>query len=372
MIPLTDFLNSERSIYSGSWIPSPWTVFRWSLRKVGLWSQPSLSVNGRLRAVELVLVAAAEHIADEALKAQEKRGSSLTDRIISRETFAQDLDLSLADSEVLLKFLARGRQVLSYDSNTVKFRAPSSPTPEPITSQDTTISSLKMLLTSLKHQTDVLSTRISSLSHQASTSVKTGNRISALSALRSKKLAEKTLQSRSDTLHQLEEVFTKIEQAADQVEIVAVMQSSANVLRGLNQKTGGVEAVEDVVLRLREEMSMTGEVGAVLREPLSADTVDDDELDSEFEAMEVEETRRRLAEVDRKEQEEKAQQVAELEERARTFKEKQTQRELSSRIDGPVQDAEKRLSQMSLEDEGTEKYAIEASERERQAVAEQT
>lgn len=36
LIPLTDFLNAQRSIYSKSWVPSPWQVVSWGLKQLGV------------------------------------------------------------------------------------------------------------------------------------------------------------------------------------------------------------------------------------------------------------------------------------------------------------------------------------------------
>jgi charged multivesicular body protein 7 len=84
------------------------------------------------------------------------------------------------------------------------------------------------------------------------------------------------LQQRSDTLHQLEEVFIRIEQAVDQVEIVKVMDASASVMKDLNKKIGGIEGVENVVERLQAEMGEVDEVGKVLEEPLNGGVVVDE------------------------------------------------------------------------------------------------
>src|SRR5271163_3772952 len=113
----------------------------------------------------------------------------------------------------------------------IKFKSSSSAVPEPITSQDIDIASLKSLISNLNMQCATLSTRITTLAARASSSVKTGNRVSALSALRSKKLAEKNLEQLSDTLHKLEGFFTRIGRAVAQVEIVKVMDESAGLLR---------------------------------------------------------------------------------------------------------------------------------------------
>jgi charged multivesicular body protein 7 len=204
------------------------------------------------------------------------------------------------------------------------------------------------------------------LAATASSSVKAGNRVSALSALRSKKLAEKNLQQRSDTLHQLEEVYTRIEQAVDQVEIVKVMEASAGVLRSLNKDVGGVENVENVVERLQEEMGKVDEVGKVLEEPLNAGAVvDEGEIDDELVAMEQEDKREREereAEATRK----RLQELERQEEDRRQTKEKQADRSADSQLE----ESTKRLSQMSIEEDMKGPGRHEGEER--QEITEET
>ncbi|OAP62596.1 hypothetical protein AYL99_01823 [Fonsecaea erecta] len=329
MVDLQDFISSEKSIYSRSWIPSPWAVLRWGLQKAGLsWSSFDLR-GGRLKAAKLALVPALEEVWKRLSAAREAgaKAQTLTDRVMTREMFMKDVNgvlsqagditgsLSDQDLDVLLRYLSRDKQVLSYDANTVKFKSPSSTsTPEPITQGDRSIASLKSLIEDLLQKTATMSARITTLQEKASGAVKSGNKVSALSALRSKKLAERALQQRLDTLHQLEEIYTKIESAVDQVEILAVMESSASVLKTLNKRVGGVERVEDVLESLREEVSKVDEVSDVLAEPVDQKAVlDEDEVDEEFEAMEREErdrtrkaeeekTRQKLQELDALEQ----------------------------------------------------------------------
>lgn len=167
------------------------------------------------------------------------------------------------------------------------------------------------MISNLTKQVANLEEKIAQLNDAAKTALSNKNRVSALSALRSKKLAEHNLKRRSDTLAQLEEIYTKIEQAADQVEIVRVMEASTDVLRGLHAQVGGVERVEDIVEGLREEMSKVDEIGSIINE--AGPVIDEGEIDEELEAIEsqerqakeekeAEETRRRLAELDSIEQ----------------------------------------------------------------------
>ena len=156
-------------------------------------------------------------------------------------------------------------------------------------------------------QVEGLEQKVAELTASAKTALTNKNRISALSAIKSKKLVEHNLQQRLNTLAQLEEVYSKIEQAADQIEIVQVMEASTGVLRGLHTQIGGAERVEDVVEELREEMSKVDEVGSIMNE--TAPVIDEGEINEELEALEetgretkekieAEETRKKLAELD--------------------------------------------------------------------------
>ena len=123
------------------------------------------------------------------------------------------------------------------------------------------------------------------------------------------KVAESTLARHSEVLAQLEGVYSKIQQAADQVEIVRVMEASTGVLKSLNCKVGGVEKVQDVVEELREEMGKVEEIGDIMNGVSQGEaTIGDGDVDEELEAMEREqrsererlegsETVRRLAEL---------------------------------------------------------------------------
>ncbi|KAK5264938.1 hypothetical protein LTR99_009144 [Exophiala xenobiotica] len=365
MVDLHDFVDSEKSIYNKSWIPSPWSILHWSLRKAGLvWAGGSYDVNGHLRhGSSLVLVSTLEEVYNRYATTLQKDHSttSLTDRIMSREQFVTEVEL---DVNVLLRYLSRDKQALSYDDTTIKLKAAGAAMPDPITQEDRSIASLKTLIANLSSQISSLTTKIATLQATAHTSVKAGNKASALSALRSKKLAEGTLESRSNTLHQLEEVYTKIEAAVDQVQVVAAMEASAGVLKTLNRKVGGVDKVEDVIETLREEMAQVDEVSGVIAEPLDGKVVlDEADVDDELESMEQEErvkreqaeqadkerqqareaevTRRRLAELEQlqlqqqaaKEKEKEKEQAEKEKEKEKQAEDDPTEQELSRSIE---------------------------------------
>lgn len=318
MIDLSDFLTSDKSIYNQAWLPSPWAILRWSLRQVGIVGNASYEApGGRLKKGSLVLVPALEELWKKMQPLVDRHTQSLTDRISSRELFLKEMNnlvsgpapLSDRDIDVLLRYLARDKYALSYDESTLKFKAPTASLPEPITQEDRSIASLKTLIANMTIQIDNLHARVATLQSTAQAAVKIGNKTSALSALRSKKLAERSLQSRIDTLHQLEEVYTKIEAAADQVEVVKAMEASAGVLKTLNKKVGGVEKVEDVLESLREEMGKVDEVTGVISEPVDGKAIlDEAEVDDELKSLEREER------VKREEKEREAKQKLEAQE----------------------------------------------------------
>jgi charged multivesicular body protein 7 len=193
-------------------------------------------------------------------------------------------------------------------------------------------------------QVDRLESKIEELNLTAKVAVQTKNRVSALAAVRSKKLAEHNLKQRLDTLTQLEEVYSKIENAADQVEYVRVMEASTGVLRGLHTQIGGVERVEDVVEELREEMSRVDEIGNIMNEV--APEIDETELDDELEELE---NRERQA-VEEKEAEETRKKLAELDDLEQKAKEAAHTAASQQSVDSAIEESIERLSHMSVEE----------------------
>lgn len=124
MILAKEFIATDRSIYSKSWVPSPWTVLQWGLKQIGVagsGNYEGTSGARKLKTSEFVLVEALENVAALVLTGQERRGQSLTDRILSREEFTQNVAtlrgvaVSSEDVAILLRYLERDKQALSYN-----------------------------------------------------------------------------------------------------------------------------------------------------------------------------------------------------------------------------------------------------------------
>lgn len=258
--------------------------------------------------------AASKAVIDRASKV----ATSNTSRVYSADLFVSTFSsavgvesLSSTDIQVLLKHLSRDKQAISYSpqTGTIKFKAPSDPQSTPITEEDISIANLRTMIASLEPQVQRLSSRIAELDKTARDHVANKQVTSAKATLRLKKLTDESLKQRTATLTQLEEIYAKIEQAADQVEIVRVMESSSKTLKTLNAQTGGVEKVQDVVDGLKEEMMNADEIGQAIQEA-SAGTVDEAEVDEELEELEKVE-REKQEEVERKERQKKEAEEAE-------------------------------------------------------------
>lgn len=305
--------------------------------------------------------------------------SSPLDRIYAREQFCEafatvldsSAELSDSDFDVLLVYLSRDSKAIAYDGQvshcitvissetnmecpqTIKFHTKDDQSP--LSQQDKTIASLKILISRLTQQVARLERRVAELDADARSALQKKNRISALSALRSKKLAERAQQHRSDPLAQLEQVYLQIEQAADQVQIVRAMEASADVLRALRAQTGGIERVEDIVEELRAEMAQVDEVSAVLAgigDTAGPSAIDEDEIDEELRALESAErraaeereeeaTRKRLAELD----------ALELERKAKEIERKEQHRADTQAIEEALSESMGKLSRVSLGDD---------------------
>jgi charged multivesicular body protein 7 len=143
--------------------------------------------------------------------------------------------------------------------------------------------------------------------------------VRAKAALRSKKLAERALAQRSDVALQLEQVYTDLQQAADQVEIVEAMRAGAAALKGLNEKVGGAEGVQGVVDAVNEQMAVTEDITNIINE--TSQPLDEDEIDDEFEALEKADREKR----EKEEAEATATRLAVLEEMENKRKEKEAE-----------------------------------------------
>jgi charged multivesicular body protein 7 len=377
MLPLKDFLTSKESIYKTSWIPSPWKVLQWGLRQTGVMGQPRMP--DKLGVGNYVVVKNVEVAADEILKKM-KEHTSTAERVLSKTDFLKRFSTALnpaspltkSDLDILLVHLARDKQAISYNAQTIKFNPEHESIPTPITSDDEAIANLRDTLANINAQIPPLMEKIAAADAAVREAITGKQMVRAKAALRSKKLAETTLAQRSDVALQLESVYQQLQSAADQVEIVEAMRAGADALKSLNEKVGGAEGVQGVVDAVNEQMATTEEITNIINE--TDQPLDEAEIDDEFEALEraekekvereeAEKTRQRLAELAEadakrmaKEKEEEAEstrirlaQLAEADEKRKTAEQKEGARQsLEKKAEDEIDQASQELSKLSF------------------------
>ncbi|KAL4971475.1 Snf7-domain-containing protein [Aspergillus desertorum] len=357
MVPVQLYKASAASLRKPQWglvdttALNPWNLMTWGLKQIRGVVAGSGSDAPRLQTQELVLVGNLQEAGDRLVKQMLGASLSKTDLIFSKksfvETFGKVLDenseLSDTDFDILLLYLSRDKHAIAYDGKTIRFRT-TNDSPREITEQDTAISSIKSLTATMTRQVESLEKKIAELNATAKSALGNKNRVSALAALRSKKLAEHNLQQRLDTLAQLEQTQLKIEQATDHVEYIKAMEASTGALRSLNAQLGDVSKIEDVVHELHEEMSKVDEIGNIMGE--AGPQIDDTEIDDELEELE---SREREA----KEEQEAAKtrkQLAELDNLGLETKGATRKAPLGQGVDSALEDSIEKLSQMSVEE----------------------
>ena len=138
-------------------------------------------------------------------------------------------------------------------------------------------------------QVDKLSTKISELSEKARLEVAKKNRTRALASLRSKKLHEGVLEKRTQTLFQLEEIWSKIEEADDQIELIKVIKASTRALRSIHTEIGDIESVENVIDNMKDEMDKGQEIQTIINKAgQNPSILDEEAVDDELQALEKE------------------------------------------------------------------------------------
>jgi charged multivesicular body protein 7 len=356
-IPDHEFKNAAVSIYTRSWVPSVKDVLQWGFRMLAGPGNPDKLPQGTF-----VIVQNVEAAAEEVLKQfHGQPQTSSADRILSRTAFLKRFanvlnpthPLTVSDLDIILIHLARDKQEISFNDRVVKFKADAEDAPLPVTNEDMALAELRDAMDNVNATLPILHAKTVALHEAAREAVQEKHTIRAKTALRSKKLAESALAHRTAVALQLEEAYTKLQQAADQVDIIEAMKAGADAMSVLNQKVGGAEGVQDVMDRVNEQMATTDEITNIINE--NATPIDEGEVDDEIEAMER--TERERTEVE--EAAVTAARLAELGEAEKARKEKE-QAEAAKEESG-VATPSRAFSQLSVEGHEEDEKMLEAA-----------
>lgn len=287
-IPIDNFLRPSSMTHFLTLSTLTWKAAEWAFGRLGNMNSRDIDEDF-LPTGRYVLISNVDAVC-QAFQRQAAGKITRFERVFTklhfRNSFANQLipgsHLNEEDIEVLLLSLSRDRHLIDYDGAIIRIKD-SSDEP-PITPEDAAAASIRELIANITHQIEILNKRLVQLQNEAKTAIQSGNRVAALAALKSKKLAETSLSRRYSTLNQLEDVAVKMEQASDQVQLVKVLKSSANALKSLNYRAGGSARVEELMDQIREQMCETDEVAAILSESIT-EHVNESELDDELAAL---------------------------------------------------------------------------------------
>jgi charged multivesicular body protein 7 len=361
MMLRNEFLRSKVSIYHKSWLglPTLGAAVQWGLRQVRLMNQPT-NEPPRLDGREFVLIKNVEAAANEVLKMAQFH--STADRVISTadfmKRFAHVLNpaapLTENDVDVLLKHLARDRQAITYNESTVKFKLEHEVALLPITKADEAFVELRSTIATINAQVVALQDKVAAAQAAAREAVNNNQNSRAKAALRSRKLAEDTLAHRLGALANVEATYARLEQGADEVQIVKALDAATVALKGIYDQLGGAEGVAAVYADANEQMNMNDEINVLMSGATQYEN--DEDIEDEFEALEK-------AENEKKEQEKAAMTAAQL---AQLAEADRLRKEHERRTTG--KDLNKSFEQISFSQENDDEDMEDAEEEERVAI----
>ncbi|KAJ8097574.1 Snf7-domain-containing protein [Lipomyces tetrasporus] len=198
------------------------------------------------------------------------------------------------DFTILIRHITRDLQQATVEGNIIKFKE-ASESLAPITEEDKAVAELRHMIMTLSkritsQQLHAAASRQKAAEYATKSPITDHLRSLARNELKKAKSAELSMQKSMDYKLQMESLLENIENAHSNLEITKIMESSLPVLEQLNKRTGGIEKVSDLADKLREQRAETEEIGRAIGE-VSADEVDEDEIEHEFDRLLQDETK---------------------------------------------------------------------------------
>jgi charged multivesicular body protein 7 len=197
--------------------------------------------------------------------------------------FLQGLDIKIEvcsthltelDFEVLITFLHRDLRKIHIRENVIKFG-------DEVTNEDVGICEIKATVKTLEEKNKELQCKIDSISTKLKQSLTDkSNKELSLNLLKSKKIAEQSLNKQLVSLTQLESVLYKIDESSSNLQLLNALEKGSVLLKGLNAQFGGVDRVESIMDELEEEKYEADQIADQLNRLNT--TVDDEEVEEEF------------------------------------------------------------------------------------------
>jgi charged multivesicular body protein 7 len=316
--PLALGIVLEELIKTGGLVPlkqfetEPMNTRRWGVRPVVSWAVNKFVMDtsykltdwkNNLKADKLISRKALESFA---LEISQKIDTDNSKKVFTQSQFQeyvnalddQSKSLSDLDFDVLLKYLHRDLQKIKIDDGIIKVGN------EDITEQDRGILQLRSTLDSINEKSAELTKKIDDLTIKIKQSLKNNNKELAKNLLRSKKIAQDSLNKQVESLAQLESVLYKLDEASNNIQILNALDAGSTLLKDLNTEIGGVSRVEDIMNKLEDEKLKADEISnEIIR--FGSEVIDNDEIDEEYEEMLRQETEKNKIRKNKEEKEEK-------------------------------------------------------------------
>jgi charged multivesicular body protein 7 len=279
LVPWTQWTTTD-GLYNRHWVRP---ALNWAVNRF-VWDT-SYEIKGKngLKNDKLVSKVMLEKYVDALEKKLSTKRHELVFHRDQFRQFLQGLDIKIEvcstyltelDFEVLITFLHRDLRKIHIRENVIKFG-------DEVTNEDVGICEIKATVQTLQEKNKELQFKIDSISTKLRQSLTDkSNKELSLNLLKSKKIAEQSLNKQLVSLTQLESVLYKIDESSSNLQLLNALEKGSVVQKGLNAQFGGVDRVESIMDELEEEKYEADKIADQLNRLNT--TVDDEEVEEEF------------------------------------------------------------------------------------------
>ncbi|KAG1754636.1 Snf7-domain-containing protein [Suillus lakei] len=305
LIPLSQFLTSQQSVYDPGWLPYRIASFVvgkplwWAMEQLDIVrSEDSYTEAETWKKIEgdYVMLGLVVQAADTLETLRDGAGASPADNLYTFEEFRREFGpkvlpgvvLSEMDTKVLIKYLERERRVVVQKGDVIKFVTASHD--REVTAVDRGILELKTAVGNLREQVDNIQNKIDQTTSNISNALRQQRKSIALAELRFKKHLDDMLSKRLGSLHNLESTLISVETAAGDVEIMKTYESSTATLKAiLSHPSLQRDKIEETLDALAASNADAREIDDAIRmggDIVAVDAgIDDTEIEAELNAL---------------------------------------------------------------------------------------
>jgi len=201
-------------------------------------------------------------------------------KLLNKTSLVEDLDLIIKYLEVNKKFLTFVEPRVN-NQKYIKFTSNLYQNVTPVTEVESSYANLKESQRIMDDESSKLNEQIESINKEIITLMKQNNKNQALKLLKKRKQIELKLEKKDAAISNIETLMTSFQQADTNKMTYDVFSQSASALKEAN-KAVNIDKLDDTVADLQDMISANAEIEEVLRTPLSKQTYDDQELNTEL------------------------------------------------------------------------------------------